>query len=76
MRVQIHETGGDEQPRRVDLTRRLAGDVADRRDDTVGDRDVTDERLAAEPVDDRAAANDQIESHALNVRPCHTEMPG
>ena len=74
--VQVDEAGRDQQAGRVDLPCRVAVDGADRGDDAVGDRDVADERLAAEAVDDGAVADDQVVGHQLNVRPCRRSMPG
>ena len=62
MGVQVDEAGRDEQPGRVDLPGRLTVDRADRGDHPVGDRDIADEGLAAEAVDDGAVAD-----HMSNV---------
>ena len=59
MSVQIDEARSDQQPSGVDLADGFAVDGADRRDHAVGYRDVADERLAAEAVDDGAVANDK-----------------
>ncbi len=57
MSVQIDEAGCDQQPGRVDLPGGRAVNGSDGRDHAVGDRDISDEGLTAEAVDDGAVAD-------------------
>ncbi len=61
--VDVDEAGRDDAALGVDLLGAARGDApADRRDPPAGNGDVGFEGRAAGPVDDEAAANDQIES--------------
>ena len=67
MGVQVDESGGDEQAGRVDLAVCRDRPRSRLRDHAVGDRDVADVRLTAEPVDDGAVAN--LRSYVIYGRP-------
>ena len=76
MGMEIDKTGCDEESGRVDLAGSVPVHSADGRDDAVADRDIADERLTAEAVDDGAVADDQVVAHLMNLRPWRGSMPG
>ena len=69
MRVDVDEAGGDDTTLRVDLGAPSTRNGADRGDPRSGNGYVSFELLAAGPVDDEAASNDQIEVTGHNGGP-------
>ena len=64
--VHVDEAGADEQPVGIDHSGRgLGRKSSDRSDTAAGDADVGGEPRIAGPVDDPAAANQQVEHRAL-----------
>ena len=67
VRVRVDEPGRDHLTVGVDRALGVAGDLADGDDAPVVDGDVAGERLAAGPVDDEAALDDDVVGHATSV---------
>ena len=76
MGMEIDKTGCDEESGRVDLAGSVPVHSPDGRNDPVTDRDIADERLTTEAVDDGSVADDQVVAHLMNLRPWRGSMPG
>jgi hypothetical protein len=60
MGMDVDPAGSDQQPDRIELAAPRPRLAADCSDPSAFDRDVTGESRLAGPVDDRAAANDDV----------------
>src|SRR5436309_14725077 len=69
VRVGIDEARRDDAAARVDLPSPACFDLADLHDEAVRDRDVGPPGRRARPVDDGAAADDEIGPHPAATRP-------
>ena len=65
MRVHVDDAGREDEPVGVDRLGAFVLDLADAGDTAVLDRKVGTLRLMAEAVDDRGAADDEIDHHCL-----------
>lgn len=61
MRMDIDETGGNKQPSRVDLVRSTGQTFVDRRNEAIGDANVSFEDIAARTIHDSAATDYTVE---------------